>query len=109
VNGIEAPWGAMMQDAEGAGPREIAARWAEEHGWDEDDTRVALAAEIIRCAAQAAPWMDPILHAQWDEVEGLSGPEARALVLGGWSPLLASDWPFTRALGSALERASWEV
>lgn len=83
-NGIEAPWNAMMQEGEDRGPREIAAAWAEEHGWDEDDLRIALAAEVIRRATILAPWMDPILHQHWNEIEGLSGPEARELSRASW-------------------------
>ena len=92
------------------GPREIALEiWNDDLQCDEDETRIQIAAEIIRRATQVAPWMDPILHAHWNEVEGLDGREARALMRGEWAPLMKSEWPFTRQLGAALERASWDV
>jgi hypothetical protein len=105
-------WQDMMDPAETRGPAGMASAYATQHGpeeVDEDELRIDLAARVIERASKISPWMREVLFAHHDAIEHLSGPEARNLALGGWGSLLTSDWPFTRALGGALERASWEV
>jgi len=104
-------WQYMMQIGEMRGPRDMACAYAADEGEqvDLDALRIELASRVIHEATDVAPWMDLVLRAHRDVVEGLSGPEARLLSHGAWDLLLTSKCPRTRALGAALERASWDV